>query len=119
MLLKLSPFVCFLASTIVSSSRAQKDGLSFFFWGDTGGNNPANESQSGVAYEGAKVADAISYYATEVNPDFMVLLGDNFHPRGVQNTTDPVSPLYHPWRHTLAHWEKPDISLLIMHLLFL
>ena len=63
------------------------------FGGDTGGNNPANMSESGVAYEGAKVADAISYYATEVNPDFMVLLGDNFHPRGVQNTTDPVSPL--------------------------
>jgi len=104
-----SSFLCFLASTIVTSAGAQDsnaNGLSFFFWGDTGENVPANQSQSGVAYEGAKVADAISNYATEVHPEFMVLLGDNFHPRGVQNTSDPVSRSYNHCVDTCWHVGK-------------
>jgi len=35
------------------------NGLDFFFWGDWGQNLPANESESGVGYEGKKVATQV------------------------------------------------------------
>ena len=82
-------FLAFL-SLVATSALAQQDGLDFFFWGDWGSNVPANESDSGIAFEGAKVAKQINVYAEALKPEFMVLLGDNFYQNGVNSTTDPL-----------------------------
>jgi hypothetical protein len=81
------------ANTGVNPKPAQE--LDFFFFGDWGYNVPANESESGIAYEGAKVAAQVNTFATKVRPQFIAALGDNFYNNGVVSTTDPIWELYY------------------------
>lgn len=83
------------SSASSSSMISAGDGLDFFFWGDWGQNVPANESESGVAYEEKKVATQMQIYAAKVKPSFFCPLGDNFYEVGVQNTTDPLWQKYY------------------------
>lgn len=64
--------------------------LSFLFVGDWGNNVPASQSESGIAYEGAKVAHQIAKTAAEEKPDFFAMLGDNFYDGGVSSVNDPL-----------------------------
>jgi hypothetical protein len=69
--------------------------MNFFFWGDWGHNVPANESESGIAFEGNLVAQQVNKFANMMQPSFMVLLGDNFYENGVNGTDDPLWKLYY------------------------
>ena len=45
-----------------AASATKDDTLTFFFYGDWGSNVPANESESGIPYEGAKMAKQVPYF---------------------------------------------------------
>lgn len=77
-------------SVSYSGSAGQGQGLDFFFFGDWGQNVPANESQSGVAYEEKKIANQIAIFAAQVKPAFFIPLGDNFYPNGPKSSSDPI-----------------------------
>jgi 3',5'-cyclic AMP phosphodiesterase CpdA len=66
------------------------EAVDFFFFGDWGSNVPANESESLIPYEEAKVAAQVNKFAARVKPNFIVPLGDNFYNNGVVSTTDPL-----------------------------
>ena len=83
--------VALAATTVVG----QKDGLDFFFWGDWGHDVPANQSETGEAFEEAIVAKQICRFAEMIKPEFMVLLGDNFYQNGVSSTRDPLWAQYY------------------------
>lgn len=108
-------------------------GLDFFFFGDWGSNVPAKDSESGIAFEEAKVAAQVNKLAGKVHPKFIAALGDNFYNNGVASTTDPLwksvyqslftaPATYVPWYPVLgnhdyygAHNPQPQIDYYYEH----
>ena len=90
--MKLTIAILTLAATTVVG---QPDGFDFFFWGDWGNNVPANESETGIAYEENLVAKQMNMYAEMIKPEFFIPLGDNFYWTGVDSTTDPLWEQYY------------------------
>ena len=89
--------------------------LTFFFYGDWGHNVPANVSESGIAFEEVKVANAVAQKAAEVHPSFFVMLGDNFYESGVTSINDPLWQAYYENIYSAASTQVPWYLILGNH----
>lgn len=89
--------------------------LTFFFYGDWGHNVPANESESGIAFEEVKVAKAVAAKAAELSPSFFVMLGDNFYESRVASINDPLWQTYYKDVYNSVSTEVPWYLILGNH----
>ena len=103
------------ASAATEDLQSKKGPLTFFFYGDWGHNVPANVSESGIAYEEVKVANAVAQKAAEVHPSFFVMLGDNFYENGVASVNDPLWQAYYKSVYSAPSTEVPWYLILGNH----
>ena len=108
-------FVLAAACLTTTSAQPSQNQLTFFFYGDWGHNVPANVSESGIAFEEVKVANAVAAKAAELSPSFFVMLGDNFYESGVASIEDPLWQAYYKNIYNSPSTELPWYLILGNH----
>ena len=110
-----SVFLATVSANETAKLAAKEQKLTFFFYGDWGHNVNASLSESGIAYEEVKVANAVAQKAAELNPSFFVMLGDNFYESGVASIEDPLWQAYYKDIYNSPSTEVPWYLILGNH----